>query len=271
MSGNNLYTPNPIIHPSPNMHPVANKYLIEANVLHHAIADRYIAVFGVSQEAGTAESANSQINNRIAAFRRSLYQIGIAEEDVFVDLITQTRVYDFKMIDATTAKEKVTGIELKKNIHVSFKQMDMLEEMMLAASREGIFDIVKVDYVLSNADEIYREMQTAALTIIKNKKEFYMMLEEKKYAGNPFIVKFEKGVVQPLHSYKNYTAHETNYIDFRPGSKSKDNLVKISARRMKTFYFDPLPEEQYDSVINAHSVEPTVQLTLKLQVRYDVL
>lgn len=40
---------------------------------------------------------------------------------------------------------------------------------------------------------------------------------------------------------------------------------------MKTFYFDPLPEEQFDRVINAYGVEPTVQLTMKLQVRFEVL
>ena len=269
--GNNLYHPNPVTHPAPNMHPTTNQYLIEATVLYHANAESYIAVFGVSEEADNAASANSSINDRIASFRQNLYQIGVGEEDVFVDLITQTRVYDYQMVDATTAKEKMTGIELKKNVHVSFTQMDMLEEMMLAAARENIYDIVKIDYVVKNMDEIYHEMQTSALATINRKKELYMTLEEKKYAGNPFIMKFEKGAVQPLHSYKNYVAHETNLMNFRPGLKSKANLVKLSARRMKTFYFDPLPAEQFDSVINAYSVEPTVQLTLKLQVRYDVL
>lgn len=271
LGGNNLYQPPPVIHSYVNMHPTANQYLIEANVLYHAVAERYIAVFGVSEVAEDAEQANRNINDRIAAFRNSLYQIGVGEEDVFIDLITQTRVYDFKMVDATTAKEKMTGIELKKNVHVTFTHMDMLEDMMLAAAKEDIYDIVEIDYVLKNMDEIYHEMQTSALATINRKKELYMTLEEKKYAGNPFIMKFEKGAVQPLNSYKNYVAHETNFVGFRPGQKSKANLVKLSARRMKTFYFDPLPEEQFDTVINAYSVEPTVQLTLKLQVRYDVL
>lgn len=271
-AGNQVYNPPPhTVRPTPNLHPSVNQYLIEAKVLHHAIADRYIAVFGLAQEEKTAEEANAIINRRIENFRQQLYGMGIPEQDIFVDLITQTRVYDFKMTGPNTAEERVEGIELKKNVHVTFPQMRMLEDMMLAAAREEIYDIVKVDYVVENVDEIYGQMQTQALQVIQEKKELYMVLEEKKYAGNPLIVQFQKGVVQPIHAYRNYTAHETNAVNFQPGRKSKTDFVKLSARRMTTHYFEPLAEEQFDRVTNAYGVEPTVQLTLTLQVRYEVL
>jgi uncharacterized protein YggE len=248
-----------------------NHYLIEANVLYHGIADRYIAVFGVVQEEPTAELANARMNDHIEAFRQDMLRMGIREQDIFVDLITQTRVYDFKMKDANTAEERVTGIELKKNVHVAFRNMNQLEGMMLSAAKQDIYDIVKVDYVLDNIDSIYQQMQASALSIIDQKKRTYMMLEEKKYAGNPLITKYEKGALQPVNAYRQYTAHETNSVAFNQPAPGKPVPVRISARRMKTFYFDPLPEEQFDRVINAYGVEPTVQLTMKLQVRFEVL
>ena len=271
-AGNQVYNPPPhSVRPAPNLHPTTHQYLIEAKVLHHAVADRYIAVFGVAQEERTAEDANAKINRRIDNFRQALSGMGIPEKDIFVDLITQTRVYDFIMENATTAKETVTGIELKKNVHVTFPDMRTLEDMMLAAAAEGIFDIVKVDYVIDDVDKIYREMRTEALAVVKEKKEMYLLLEEKKYVGNPYIVQFQKGVVQPINAYRKYTAHETNAVSMHPGWKSKTDFVKLSARRMTTHYFDPLPEEQFDRVTNAFGVEPTVQLTMTIQVRYDVL
>lgn len=271
-AGNQIYNPpNQYVHPTPHLHPTVNQYLIEAKVLHHVIADRYVAVFGLAQEEKTAEDANAKINRRIDNFRNALMSMGIPEKDIFVDLITQTRVYDFKMTSPNQAEEKVEGIELKKNVHVKFTQMRLLENMMLAAAQEDIYDIVKVDYVIENTEELYAQMQSEALNVINEKKLLYMALEEKKYAGNPTIVQFQKGAIQPIHAYRNYTAHETNAVNFHVGRKSKADFVKLSARRMTTHYFEPLPEEQFDRVTNAFGVEPTVQLTLTLQVRYEVL
>lgn len=271
-AGNQIYNPPSLyIQPAPQLHPSANQYLIEAKILHHAVADGYVAVFGLAQEEKTAAAANEKINRRIGNFRQALRGMGIPEEDIFTDLITQTRVYDFKMTGANVAEEKVEGIELKKNVHVKFPQMRQLEDMMLAAAREEIFDIVKVDYVIENTEAIYAQMQSEALSVIQSKKELYITLEEKKFAGNPTILKFQKGAVQPLQAYRSYTAHETNAVNFQAGRKSKADFVKLSARRMATHYFEPLPEEQFDRVTNAFGVEPTVQLTLVLQVRYEVL
>lgn len=283
LGNNNYYPQAPTPHIEP-VHPVTNnatfntpaqtapnQYLIEANVLYHGIADRYIAVFGVVQEEATAERTNARMNERIEAFRNDMLRLGVREQDIFVDLITQTRVYGFKMKDANTAVEEVSGIELKKNVHVAFRNMNLLEEMMLAAAKQDIYDIVKVDYVMDNVDSIYQQMQAAALSIIDQKKRTYMMLEEKKYAGNPLITKFEKGALQPVNAYRQYTAHETTGIAFNQPAPGKPVPIRVSARRMRTFYFDPLPEEQFDRVINPYGVEPTVQFTMKLQVRFDVL
>ena len=67
--------------------------------------------------------------------------------------------------------------------------------------------------------------------------------------------------------YDNYTAFEGERVD-RPFYQSK--YVIQDLRKNRTFYFNPLSPGGYDRVINPVIVEPVVQFTLYLKLRYDI-
>jgi len=238
-------------------------YFIEANVAMNLKADAYTAVFGLSQEGATAAESNSKINGLIAAFARDLDGLGIKRSDIFVDFITQNKVYDYTTSGNVTT-ERFSGFETKKNIHVRYGDREILEKIISAAAKNSIFDLIKVDYVVSDLKAVRARLYEEAVKVIKQKEAAY---------ANSFAVK-----LSPLNlaneKYDAFYPGElyAGYQAFESGSTygGYDNNRVIQQRKTKTFYYDPLDESDFDSLINPIGIEPMVQFTLYLRMQYDL-
>jgi len=68
---------------------------IEASVLTNLKPDAFVAVFGVSDEAIASADSNQKVDAKISALSEKIAPMGITRDDIFVDFITQNRVYDF--------------------------------------------------------------------------------------------------------------------------------------------------------------------------------
>jgi len=247
-------------------------FLISSDVLYHAVADRYVAVFGVVQEGKTIKDCSASIESRISNFKQAILALGVSKDAIFSDAISQNRVYEYKLDkDKNLAEEKLKGFEIKKNVIISYKDDKVLEKVMIAASEEGIYDLIKVDYIIDNPDAVYESLYEEALKIIDQKKDFYLKLSEKKYFGYPQIIKFQKDMIMPIQAYKSYTAHESNSITANNYYKNNSNFKKISARRTSTHYFEAAPKVNFDKIINEHQLEPCVQFIVRLQLRFEAL
>lgn len=233
---------------------------IEANVLMNVKADEYLAVFGLSQEGATLLDGNKKIDIQINDFINSLKTLGVKDNDVFIDFITQNRVYDFG-VAGNTAREKLAGFEVKKNISVRYKDKALLEKMLAAASKASIFDLIKVDYVVSDMSVARDKLLEEAAKIIKKKEENYARLLGVKM--RPHSIFNEKyNTFFPSEMYNAYTAFESGSVD------GGDNMRVVEKRKTRTFYFNPLHVSEFDSILNPAGVEPVVQLTLYLKVKY---
>jgi uncharacterized protein YggE len=236
---------------------------LEANVLMNVRADEYVAVFGASQEGVTVPECNRLIDSQINAFTKSLQELGVNGKDVFVDFITQNRVYDFALsAGSSTAREKATGFEIKKNILVHYKDRELLERMLVAASRSSIFDLIKVDYVVNDTTAIREKLFEEASKIIKKKEEMY----SKQLGIKPrsLLVAQEKyNMFFPSEMYNSYSAYETGSVD------STRDMRVVEKRKSKTFYYNPLDVSDFDQVINPLVLEPAVQFTFYLKVKYE--
>ena len=237
-------------------------YFIEANVAMNMRADSYIAVFGLAQQAATVAESNSKINELTAAFTRDLDALGIKRGDVFVDFITQNKVYDYTTTGSVTT-EKFSGFETKKNIHVRYSDRETLEKIITAAAKNSIFDLIKVDYVVSDIKAVRAKLYDEAVKVVKQKEAAY---------ANSFGVKMSTTNVAnekydafyPGELYAVYQAYESGntYGDY-------NNRV-IQQRKTRTFYYEPLDESDFDSLINPIGIEPMVQFTLYLRMQYDL-
>ncbi|NNE98837.1 MAG: SIMPL domain-containing protein [Pyrinomonadaceae bacterium] len=239
-----------------------SRYSIEASVLLNLKADAYVVVFAVKDEALTANQSNQIVDNKISNFTSSLSGLGVTKDDIFVDFITQNRIYDFR-VRKNKATEVAAGYETKKNVAIRYKQRDLFRQIVANAAKEGISDLIKVDYIVSDFSAVKERLFQEAAKLIVRKKEKYTELfgVTLKPVG---LSRETFGAYYPSERYQSYRAFETGNatVNRRKG-------VKVQQRKSSTFYYEPIGVEKFDQVINPIGIEPVVQFTLYLRMNYD--
>lgn len=207
-------------------------YSIDSSVLMNVKPDAFMAVFGFERLGSTSENSNSQVNVVFDEFTRELISLGIPKEDIFVDFITQTTT----IVDQTTR-----AFQTRKTISIRYKDRKLFEKIVGLAAAKSIFDLVKVDYVVSNFEKIRADLFEQASQILKAK--------HKKYVDTFGITLVPKSL-----AIEKYDA-------FYPSERYKGY--------QKTFYYEPIDQNNFDRVVNPVGVEPMVQFTVYLRMDYD--
>lgn len=242
----------------------ASNYAIEASVLINLKPDAFVAVFGINEEAKTSAESNGAVNNRLNDFMKSLGGLGITKNDVFVDFITQNRVYDYT-VQGAAAKETLTGFETKKTIAVRYKSRDLFEKIVAAAAASSIFDLIKVDYIVADFDAVRARLFDEAVKIVKAKREKYMNSFGIAQLAPVGLANEKYDAFYPSESYLQYQAYETGDAY----SYNNNSSSKVVQRKSFTFFYDPLDAGKFDTALNPVGIEPIVQYTLYLRMDYD--
>jgi uncharacterized protein YggE len=238
--------------------------MIEANVLMNLPADGYVAVFGIAQEGSTVEESNAKVDSIITGFKRAAATLGISENDTYVDLITQNKVYEYRQ-ETNAVVEQLKGFESKKTIAVRYKQREQLKAIVDEAAKASIFDLIKVDYVLTDLPAAREKLYEEATKIIKEKEARYKTSFGVKMS--PVAVANEKyDAFYPGELYRSYQAYESG--DTYGGYNSNSRVIQ--QRKSSTLYYDPLDPADFDRVMNPLGIEPMIQLTLYLRLEYAI-
>jgi len=246
--------------------PTGTSTFVDADVLMNVKADEYVAVFGIAQEGTSVEESNAKMNAVVKEFTDALKALHVRENDIYVDFVTEPKIYGYDLTD-NVAREKLTGFELKKNVSVHYTDRDLLDKLVLAAAHAQIYDLIKVDYVVKDIDAVQDRLRTEAAAIIKQKVASYEKLLGMK-AEPPVEVYADRTAIHyPTEMYDSYTAAESESIA-RPPNLQRYTIQQ--ARKGKTFFFDGLDGNGFDRVINPIIIEPVVQFTLYLKVKYEV-
>lgn len=240
-------------------------YAIEARVLTNLKPDAFVVVFGVNDEGQSAEASNDKVNGKIANLIQRVKPLGIDSSSVFVDFITQNRVYDYT-VSGAQATENFTGFETKKTVAIRYKNRELFERIVSAATDSRIFDLIKVDYIVSDFDSVRTGLFEAAVKVLKSKEQKYASaLGVSPSAVGLSIEKYE--VSYPAESYQRYQAYET-------GEASVNNPQGVSSRVVQrkgfTFFYEPSEASGYDSVLAPLGIEPAVQFSIYLRMQYQV-
>jgi len=240
---------------------------IEAYVLLNAAPDEFIAVFGAAQEAPTAVESNQKVNVQIEQFLAAAEKLGVNRSNIYVDMITQNRVYNFAPASSDgTIREKLSGFETKKTIAIRYKDRSLLEKLLDAAARASIFDLIKVDYVINDLGKIRSRLMEEAGAVIKQKEENYSRSLGLKFRRNAIFQETYQ-TFYPAELYQTYTAAESGSVE--PNYESRTRVVR--ERKSSTSYLEPLDRSAFDVVVNSAGLEPVVQCTLYLKVRYSLI
>jgi uncharacterized protein YggE len=246
--------------------PTGTGTFVEADVLMNVKADEFVAVLGIAQEAETVAECSRRMEAVAGEFTDSLKAMGIGDDDLFLDFVTQTKVYGFEMT-GEIAREKLVGIELKKNLSIRYKDRALLDKIAVVAARSKVFDLIKVDYVVRDLGPIHDRLMEEAAKVIKRKTARYETLLGIKLMPPAQVYAEKTGAFYPSGMYDSYTAAEAEEIR---GMPDRQRYTIQSARKGRTFVFNGLDGDGFDAVINPVIIEPVVQFTLHLKVKYEV-
>ena len=241
-------------------------FVLGARVMQHVRADRYVAVFGVRQQEASVAVADRRLTQRIGRFTDRLRRLDVAPKEVYTDIITQKRVEDVRESRQAGFNREgyVKGFELTQNIIVPFRRIEALDQMMVAAAADSIYDLVKVDYIVSDPEAVYASLFKAATDIIGRKRTNYAQLTavQLQPAGQPYAEEFSS--FMPADQYSSYQATITT-----PYTLTEYDRYK-GLPPLLTYYYSPPSASGFDRVINPIVTEPVVTYTLTLQIKYTV-
>jgi uncharacterized protein YggE len=248
------------------MPPTDTTVFIDANVLMNVKADQFVATFGVAEEAETVEACQAKLDATIAAFTEALKPLGIGPEALFVDFSAQTKVYSYK-VEGNIAREQLAGFELKKTVAVRYRERALIDRLVLAASRAKVYDLIKVDYVVTDLAPIQERLAEAAAAVVKAKAVRHERLLGIKLRAVPQVYAERSSAYFPTEMYDSYTGGESETVS---GGPDRARMTVQSLRKSRTFYFNPLNADGFDRVIEPVVLEPVVQFTIYLKLKYEI-
>lgn len=246
---------------------------VKADVMMNVRASSYVAILSITQTGESITETDSLMDIRLNKVFDQLRLVGIPMENTHVDFISMLPNYEFELTEkrySKTLNEVPTGFEMKKNIHVRFKEHDRLNDLIAAAAKAEIYDLVKVDYNVTDMDAVYSQLLAKAEEIIIKKTESYSRMGFNLEAQNYSTT---KGSVYPLERYVKYLAANTGTPKrFFGKSRDKEKPVEYNyADKQTTVYYEKVPYGQFDVVLNADMVEPSVQFYLSLNINYKIV
>ena len=252
--------------PEPERPPTGTSMFVDADVLMNIKADEFVAVFGIAQEGETVAECSQKMETVVKEFTDALKAMKIGEDDLFLDFVTQTKIYGFE-VTGDIAREKLVGFELKKNLSVHYLDRSLLDKLVVTAARSKIYDLIKVDYVVKDVNLIQDKLMEEAAKVIQQKVARYDRLLGIKLQPPAQVFAEIPAVYYPAEMYDSYTAAETEAVQ---GALNRQKYTVQLARKGRTFVFNGLDGDGFDQVINPVIIEPVVQFTLHLKVKYEV-
>jgi uncharacterized protein YggE len=239
--------------------------IIGANVMMNISASSYVVIIGLSQVGENAEMCNQLMNQRINGFMERLVTLGIKKNDVNIDFISQVPVYEYeteKKLFSKTYQEVPAGFYLNKNIHVAYQKSETFEQILSEAAKFEIYDFIKVEYIIDNMENSYDSLRTNAINIINKKVQSFKKLG---LTFNPrfHIVAEDYASSYPPERYQKYTAFSSPSLQ---NVKRGSTVNQIN--KQETSYFEKMPYEKFDLVINPQVIAPLPQLMYSLKVKY---
>lgn len=225
-------------------------------------ADKYVAIFSLTQVAETAEEVNELMDKRLNS---SLSQIKLKKETVtYIDMVSFVPVYQYavekKTFSRKTYNEVPTGFELKKNLHIKFSDPSQLNELISILSKNEIYDLVRVDYFVNSLETIKKELMTKAKFALQEKVKNYESLLGETFENSSKSINEGYQTKLPTEMYKSYEAYNSS-------SLALTRLANVNqVNKSTTLYYQPILDKEFDFVINPTILEPVIQVMYEVKL-----
>lgn len=242
---------------------------ISINSLFNQQAEAYTAIFTVAQTGKTAEETNDLLNTRLNGLVESLKNLGIQPSDLYIDMVNFLPKYEYdvskKIFSKRTYTEIPKGFELQKNIHIRYTNPALLEQIVTAAAKQEIYDIVKVDYFIKDQQSVYTQLRKLTFDYLKTIETQYRTIGMQ--IDSAYLITAENAwVAYPINRYETYQAYTSQGLD----AFEKNNSVIQSADKPVLRFYNAVPANDYDIVVNPEILEPAIQFSYNLVARFTL-
>lgn len=243
-----------------------NVLTVSVKILCNKKADGFVMTLGLNEEDATVAGCSKKINARIAGFIEKIKSEGVKKENVYIDFISQTKIYDFE-VNGVNSEQVEKGFEIKKNIIITTSNVTSLEKIIALAAAFEIHDVIKVDYFNNDTESIHTSLFEEALVLVEAKKVRYLKAFGKRIVGTPTATE-EFATVFPKTQYKMYQAFESAELEVN--NYNRTPYLKKIARKNKTFYYDGLSSAGFDKVIHPNQTEVGMQYVMTITMHYKI-
>jgi len=130
-----------------------------------------VATFSVKQVGVTMQETEDLFNKRIGAIQN--FSATNPSIKLFVDMISFVPVYEYeteqKLFSKKSYNEIPKGFELTKNLHIKYKDHELLKELISICAKSEIYNLVKVDYFSEKLETIKSELAKKAQALALQK------------------------------------------------------------------------------------------------------
>jgi len=237
----------------------------------NARADTFVAFFHITQVGETAARTDSLMTLRINRFQTALRRQKLDTLAMHTDMISFVPKYEirlFKKVFSRTYNEVPDGFELQKNVSVTYHNASYLNTIVAAAAQAEIYDLVKVDYFLTNIRKHRDQLRAQCQEVMKIRIKYLESIGiptdtlQKAFDDDQFTV-------LPQTRYGSYTAVSRPSLSAaRRDDNASESPKGFSAEPSPSKYYEAVPYSQYDVVINPVIAEPVIQLTYQITLKY---
>ncbi len=243
--------------------PSGNDLYVRVKGLTNVKADAYVAIFNLTQTGKTAKEVNDLINERVDNAVRFLEEKKSVE--VYVDMISFVPIYEFqiekKIFSKKTYNEIPSGFEVKKNIHIKFKDANLMNDIIASLANAEIYDLVRVDYFSEKIDSVKQALMARAEEVLNEKIKRYENILSVNFETYEKQLSDGFKVVLPTEMYKSYQAYSNSSL------RLKRQLNVKQTRKSNTQFYQPILDKEFDFVVNPTIIEPVIQVMYELVLR----
>ncbi|MEQ8703845.1 MAG: SIMPL domain-containing protein [Phaeodactylibacter sp.] len=241
--------------------------VVTSKVLLNQAPEFYVITIGVNSIAKTVTEANQLTNDKIKNVTSQIKNLGITGDDIYVDFISETKMYDHTITDREI-KEYFDGFSIRKNLIIKTSQLLNIDKIIDYCAEQEIYDIVKVDYRSKDLEKINKALFDEAVKVSKTKTKRFSNNSSTQLTDNYRIVSESFKVYYPKNLYKQYNeAFETSLVNTHYSS----NYLKKEVRKERTFYYDGIETEVgIDKIIDEISPVVGIQYVIELVIMYNL-
>lgn len=239
--------------------------IISVKGLANVKADNYVAIFNVTQVGKTTSEVNELLNKRInEVLNATSNKTGV---ETYVDMVSFVPVYEFevekKISSKKTYNEIPVGFELKKNLHVKYKNPNFLNELISICTNAEIYDLVRVDYFSDKLEQTKSELMKKSKTILTEKIANYQGILGVDLNTFEKQIADDYKILYPVEMYKSYQAYSSSSLNLKKSANINQTDKSV------TLYYQPIIDKEFDFVFNPTILEPVIQVMYEIKYRVN--